>query len=258
MLPPAPPARTTEMFGWSLVAEPFSIWWKQLVTELTQAKTSSPPITIFTPNPEIVMLAQRDSAFQALVARATHLIPDGIGLVWASKWLPTAGAQISERIAGTDVVRKLLKFAETQNWRVLIIGGRGYSVPRLAALPGQVAWMTGYQQIAQPTEAEEKFVASEIARFKPEIIFVALGAPNQEQWTIVHQSVAAKHGVKLIMTVGGAFDFLLGKVARAPKFWQKLGLEWLFRLIQQPWRLRRQLAILSFIWLVLRSRTDPK
>ena len=89
---------------------------------------------------------------------------------------------------------------------------------------------------------------------KPSIILVAFGAPWQEQWVVNHREFLEKNKVKLVMVVGGAIDMLTGKVQRAPKFVQQLQLEWLFRLIQQPWRWKRQLRLIQFIGHVLKEK----
>lgn len=260
----ASPVITTQLFGWSIVAEPIQTWWERLVSQLTAPASKNPqPITIFTPNPEIVVAAAHNPEFHQTVSQADYLIPDGIGLVWASQWRQAMGAAqpvIPERIAGTDVVAQLLDLAAQKNWRVLVIGGRDYltgTVPasqpaqHLAKLPGQVWWLPGYNQIAEPSSAEENQVTSELHRLKPTMVLVAFGAPHQEAWIVAHRSALQQTGVRLAMTVGGAIDFLLGKVPRAPQAWQKLGLEWLYRLICQPWRIWRQLALVEFGWLTL-------
>jgi N-acetylglucosaminyldiphosphoundecaprenol N-acetyl-beta-D-mannosaminyltransferase len=259
--------KTALLFGWSIVAEPKQAWWQQVVLRLTSpAPQNAPPLTIFTPNPEIVVAAAHQPTFQATVAQADYLIPDGIGLVWASRWRQALGQSkqiIPERIAGTDVVAQLIDLAAQQNWRVLVIGGRDYltgtnpaaqPAQHLAQLPGQVWWLPGYNHIAEPTGAEKNQVITELNRLKPTIVLVAFGAPHQEEWVIRHRLELTQAGVRLAMTVGGALDFLLGKVPRAPKAWQQLGLEWLYRLICQPWRIWRQLALIEFGWLTLLGR----
>jgi N-acetylglucosaminyldiphosphoundecaprenol N-acetyl-beta-D-mannosaminyltransferase len=238
--------KTTQLFGWQILAGTKADWWSRLVSQLEKPTTNL--INLFTPNPEIVMLAQANPTFHQTISQADYLIPDGVGLIWASHQL-TPLTPIQERIAGTDVVADLLELAATKNWPVLVIGGRGYDT-NLTSLPGKVSWVKGFEDVHHPTELESEQILSELQRLKPRLVFVALGAPFQETWIMSHQPVLASAGVKLAMSVGGAFDFLLGKVLRAPGWIQNLGLEWLFRLVLQPWRIGRQLALVKFWWLV--------
>lgn len=238
--------QTTQLFGWPILAVPKATWWSELAAKLNQSDKEL--ITIFTPNPEIVVQAQANRAFHQIITQADYLIPDGVGLIWAAKRLKT-NHQIPERIAGVDVVTDLLKFSAEKNWQVLIIGGRDYQAS-LSKLPGKVAWVSGFNDVRRPTETETEQILSELHRLKPQLVFVALGAPHQETWITAHQQVLSSAGVRLVMGVGGAFDYLLAKVPRAPIWLRKLGFEWLFRLIIQPWRIWRQLSILKFLWLV--------
>lgn len=250
---PSSSLKTRQLFGWKILAEKKAEFWSELVAKLTHPTAKL--VTIFTPNPEIVMLSQADQIFHQTVAQADYLIPDGVGLVWAARRLSGNGEQlIPERIAGTDLVTELIQLAASHNWSSLIIGGRNYG-SSLNKLVGQVNWISGFADVQHPTDIETDQILSALHRLKPKLVFVALGAPFQETWIVAHQSDLVAAGVKLAMSVGGAFDFLLGKVARAPAWARNLGLEWLFRLLIQPWRLNRQLALIKFWWLVQFGRT---
>jgi N-acetylglucosaminyldiphosphoundecaprenol N-acetyl-beta-D-mannosaminyltransferase len=114
--------------------------------------------------------------------------------------------------------------------------------------------MPGYADIAHPTPTEHATVRFVINHQKPAIVLVAFGAPWQEAWAIRHQELLGAVGTKLVMAVGGSIDFMLGKVPRAPKFMRQFGLEWLFRLVLEPWRWQRQLRLVSFVQLLLSGK----
>ena len=100
---------------------------------------------------------------------------------------------------------------------------------------------------------EDEALERLIEKLKPELVFVALGAPAQERWIVEHAEFLEKNGAKLAMAVGGSFDFIFDKVSRAPLLIQKIGLEWLWRLIKQPWRRHRQVRLIEFIYLVFKE-----
>lgn len=232
---------------------------------------AEPPILIFTPNPEQVVIAEQNPAFCKILKQADFLIPDGIGVVHASRWL-SFKAKLSgkslpalrERIAGIEVVQELL--TRYKDDRVLLVGGRGYQTVKATkdkVLPDtlsltiqkrEVSWFTGYQSVGFSSPDDEQKIRLVLRKLKPAIVFVAFGAPDQEEWIISHLSVMQQEGVKLVMAVGGSFDVLTGKLKRASSIWQKLGLEWLFRLIQEPKRWKRQLRLLTFIRLTLTKK----
>jgi N-acetylglucosaminyldiphosphoundecaprenol N-acetyl-beta-D-mannosaminyltransferase len=223
---------------------------------------------IATPNPEQIVLAQHDQGFASHLKQMTWLLPDGVGLVWASAILEFFGktiTEIEERIAGVDVVEHLLQqhVFQSKKHRALIIGGRDYSVfdhsqvsanlKNLKELQPNLFWMEGYQDKTDISPIEEQALVKTINRLQPSMVFVALGAPDQEKWLIKHRSLLENNQVKIAMAVGGSFDFLFAKVPRAPKLWQKIGLEWLWRLIKQPWRSKRQLRLFEFIYLLIKE-----
>jgi len=242
----------SKIFGLSVITSSK----KQLLFELEErllAKSSKRCALICTPNPEQIVLAQQNLTFFKMLAKADYLLPDGIGLVIASRLLKFFGKisiSISERIAGVEVVSELLSIANARRLPVLIIGGRSYA--QVADFKN-LHWIEAYRDKTKVLFNEEQALADKILSLKPAIVFVALGAPEQEAWLMEHRRLLDQTGVKLAMAVGGSFDFIFMKVARAPRALQTLGLEWLWRLIVQPWRWRRQLALLSFAGLVLRE-----
>lgn len=233
-------------------------------------------MTVATPNPEQVVLAHNDATFNGYLHQFDLLLPDGQGLVWASRMLAAkqGGQPLMERVAGREVVAFILGQAQQQHLKVLIIGGRGYEggiipaaslsaaescviVPATSrydqALPFPLYWTMGYQTVAAPTAAEQHQLESAIADLKPDVVLVAFGAPYQEGWVVNNRELLSKNEVRLAMVVGGSFDYLLGKVPKTPLWVSQFGFEWLFRLITQPWRWKRQLKLIEFIGLTFKE-----
>jgi N-acetylglucosaminyldiphosphoundecaprenol N-acetyl-beta-D-mannosaminyltransferase len=226
---------------------------------------------IYTPNPEQVVQSRGhdeiSKRFLQALNDANILLPDGIGLVLASNYLyarKKIQKPLSERITGADVTTNIIEILGQSTQKLigrrpnaLLIGGRGYSELRLAQLSDQygvsLVWEPAYQDVANQTDSETQHIIKKIAQIKPKVVFVAFGAPYQEIWLHEHRAELEKAGVVIGMAVGGSFDFLLGITPRAPVLMQNLGLEWLFRLLIQPWRWRRQLRLLEFCWIVAKS-----
>ena len=237
---------------------------------------AEPPVLVFTPNPEQIVMADQSPAFCTILKKADFLIPDGIGVVKASRLFKTMAAlkgksreSLTERIAGVEVVQDLLvRYKDDQ---VLLIGGRDYhasaqkiqkNTAKNKDIPDtisflikekEVAWFTGYQSVGFASAEDEQKIRLVLRKLKPAIVFVAFGAPDQEEWIVEHLKLMQQEGVKMVMAVGGSFDVLTGKLKRAPNLWQKLGFEWLFRLIQEPTRWKRQLRLITFVGLAFRE-----
>lgn len=223
-------------------------------------------LNIFTPNPEQVVLAKQDPTFAKTLQKADYLLADGIGLIWASSLLKFFGRQklsLTERLTGVEVVEYLLSLAQQNKFKVLVVGGRDYKgsyegelfedQDSLLKIGPNLYWTEAYQDKNEILPIEEQALAKIIKKLQPSLVFVALGAPDQEKWIIDHLKLLQSNRVRIAMAVGGSFDFILAKVPRAPQFLQKIGLEWLYRLIKQPWRYRRQLRLLAFIKLTWRE-----
>jgi len=210
---------------------------------------------VVTPNPEQVVFSRGNKRFLSIIQHVDIVLPDGVGVVWASKILAVFGKSksISKRIAGVDVVIKLLEIAAHQKLKVLVIGGWDYQNIDDHFSKNNIKWLRGYQNVRQPQSDEEKRVREIIEEYRPDVVFVAFGAPHQEFWIDEHLKLLNSAGVGVVMAVGGSFDYLLGKVRRAPKWLQLLGLEWLFRLVVEPWRWRRQFRLLQFISLTFQE-----
>jgi N-acetylglucosaminyldiphosphoundecaprenol N-acetyl-beta-D-mannosaminyltransferase len=196
---------------------------------------------VVTPNPEILVIADRDSNYNKVLNGAKLALPDGIGVVLAAKLLSTP---LKERIHGVDLVENLCREVAKQPITVGFLGAGLHVAEEVSEClrrkyPGlKVSF----------TETEWDFAKKYP---KTDILFVAFGSPKQEFW--IAENLAGLP-VKVVIGVGGAFDFISGKVRRAPVFVRKLGFEWLFRLIIQPWRIKRQLRLVKFIFLVIKQK----
>lgn len=204
---------------------------------------------IVTPNPEIIVFASGRPQFASILNQAEYCLPDGIGVVWAAQILrlPT-----THRITGIDFLEEFCKKSVNRHITIGFLGSLD-GIAKKAAECLQEKY-PGLKIVYTASEWNQDDFMSQISAYqlkKIDILFVAFGFPKQEEWISVH---IGKIPVTAMMTVGGSFDILSGKLPRAPRILQSLGLEWLFRLIIQPWRIKRQLALTYFILLVLRKR----
>lgn len=248
------------LFQFTFYSESKDTLIDQYIDRVIKSRSASQrlPALIFTPNPEQVMLAQSDAEFASVLQAADILIPDGVGLVIASRLLALCGkgSVIRERVSGIDLFQSIVeRFPKTKS---VIIGGRSGSshvseVTTLRVGERELPWLAAHEDVQFPTAKEEDAVVAFLKSEEPEVVFVAFGAPHQEYWSMRHRALLEKHGVRVVLVVGGAVDVLSGKLKRAPGLLRSLGLEWLFRLIQEPWRWKRQLSLIRFIGLTLRT-----
>ena len=205
-------------------------------------------------NPEILTMTQYDDSMKRIIEKAQIKIIDGQGIVLAAQIL---GMDIGERYPGVDLMVDLIKEADKMRLRVLLIGGKSNLALRLAQcyndqmLQAKFFGVDGIKNIKSPDVKEEKVLFNIVTDYRPHIVFVAFGSPDQEKW-IERNRDQFKNSV--VMGVGGAFDFLSGEIGRAPTILRTLGLEWFYRLVHQPWRWRRQLKLLEFTYLVIKQK----
>lgn len=197
---------------------------------------------IVTPNPELVLLALASKEYRTILNSADFSLPDGIGIVWASRILKKG---IQSRISGVDFMKSLCEKVSEQPVTVGLFGAK----------PGVAEKTSDCLRKMYPglhiSYASDKWDPSKFKASAVDILFVALGSPKQERWIYEHLNELP---VKVVMGVGGAFDMISGRTKRAPEFLQNIGLEWLWRLILQPWRIKRQVKLLRFVWLVLKEK----
>lgn len=202
-------------------------------------------------NPEKVLAARRDPELLAFLEQARLRIPDGIGIVWASRW---RGGRVRERVTGVDLFYALVAKAAERQWPVYLLGAAPGVAERAAArlsdaYPGLQIVGTHHGYLQSPEE--EGQVVADIRGSGAWVLFVAMGSPRQERFLAQYYPAT---GVRLAMGVGGTFDVAAGLVARAPRLVQLVGLEWLYRAVRQPTRYRRTLSLLHFVREVLRER----
>ena len=199
-------------------------------------------------NPEKIMKAQEDEELRQLLNRADYQIPDGIGVILASK---LKKGNIQSRVTGIDMMLTLCDVATKNGKKIFMYGGKpGVADKAKVELEKQfpgiqiVGTLNGY-------EKDEQVIIERINEHKPDIIFVALGSPTQEYWIVNHMD---KVTPMIFQGVGGSYDVISGNLKRAPEAFQKMGLEWFYRLIKEPWRFKRQLILPQFLIKVLKNR----
>jgi len=213
---------------------------------------SKQPHQLCTVNPEFVVEAQHDSEFRRIINNAALAMPDGIGLVKAARFLKTI--PLPERVPGSDLVKRLAELSHKKGYRIYFLGAReGVALKAIEQLRVDYPSLNvaGYYA-GSPAIGENEAIVQRILLAHPDILLVAYGAPKQDKWIIRN---LGRLQIPVCIGVGGSFDFLAGTVKRAPVWMQKLNLEWLHRLLMQPWRWRRIWnAVGVFSWLVLRSK----
>ena len=194
---------------------------------------------VFAPNTEFIMMAQKDKEFYDILKRADLATPDSVGVMMGGK---KQKKPFKQRIPGQAYFRKVLEVGEKENWTFYLLGGKG-DVPRLAAENVKKDFpninIVGCHEGFFEEDSEEEVIA-EINSLKPNVLFVAMGAPLQEKWIAKHQSELK---CDIAAGQGGTFDYEAGIIRRAPVIIQKLGIEWLWRLILQPKRIIRMMAL---------------
>ena len=205
---------------------------------------------ICTVNPEFIMIARRDPIFFQILSRADLCVPDGIGLLWASRHL---GTPIPERVTGSDGVPLIARHAAEKGWRIFFLGAaEGVAARAADILQSQHAELQVVGcHAGSPSEAEEDEIVAMVNDSAADILFVAYGAPQQDKWIARN---LPRLEVKVAMGIGGSLDFIAGVVPRAPLWMRRYGIEWLYRLVRQPWRLRRMTRLPRFVFAVLRER----
>ncbi len=215
--------------------------------------------TVFTPNTEIVMFCNDDSDLRRIINKGSLVLPDGIGLIYASK---IRKLPLKERVTGYDTSVEILNVAAEKGYKVFLLGGAPGVAEKasenICKEYGDIVggYQHGYfkgQHIGYADHDEETEIIKRINELKPDIIFVGLGSPKQEKWIDYHRD---NLNTNLVIGNGGTIDVLSGNVKRAPQFYQKLGLEWLYRLVSDPKRIKRQILLPVFMLKILFGPKD--
>ena len=230
---------STKLFGVTITTNSKKEILEYIITSL---KNSTQKIFITTPNPEIIMYAVNYPEYKKVLNEANLALPDGIGLLAAARIF---GLPVYHRVTGVDFVESLCEKAAENDVSIGLLGGRGGVAERTAN-----CLRKKYPSL-QISYIAEEYNEDKLKQARPDILLVAFGFPKQEEWIAQH---LPNLPIKVAMGVGGTFDYISGQVVRAPKLVQSLGLEWFYRLIKQPWRWKRQLALLQFIALVIKTK----
>lgn len=235
------------------------------ILDVLRNRTHEAGKQIVTPNPEMLLEATRNREFRETLNHAWQSIPDGIGILWAStlqemtrgnsrlmKCMKAIFALVAlacypkfcrkifpERITGTDLMESICAVSRENKIPIFLLGGK----PSVAEKVKEILEIR-YRRVnivgtASGSPSEDDFAAIQalIAETQPAILFVAYGSPQQELW--ISQHLKTLKSVKIAMGVGGAFDFISGERKRAPQWMQRLGIEWMYRLVQEPSRFKR-------------------
>ena len=250
------------------------VTYGQAIERVSDLIKKDKKVYITTPNPEMVLEADRNKEFEDILKNSSLSIPDGIGILWASYYLslPLPKNKLIQylqfikslfailftpkkirkvlpaRVTGTDLFERMIDESQKHKWRVFLLGAKpGVAHKAINSLLKKYpkAIFAGSHS-GSPSLNEENEICEIINISKPDILFVAYGSPAQELW--IKRNLSGLHTVKVAVGIGGAFDFAAGEVKRAPVILQKIGLEWLWRLIQEPKRKTRiKNATLIFI-----------
>ena len=208
---------------------------------------SGKPHHVITVNVEMLVAAHDDPAFGAVLASADLNVADSVGVMLAARLL---GRPLRERVTGSDGIHRLAAHSARMGYRLYLLGAAP-GVAELAAENLQAAspsLRVAGTYAGSPRVSDEYDIIQRIRAANPDLLLVAYGVPAEEKWIARNRS---RLGVPVMVGVGGAFDFAAGVTKRAPGWMQRLGLEWLYRLVSEPWRWRRQLALPRFCLLVL-------
>jgi N-acetylglucosaminyldiphosphoundecaprenol N-acetyl-beta-D-mannosaminyltransferase len=202
------------------------------------------PYHIITGNPEIVLNHKEDETLNKLIRGADLITADGIGILLASKWKRD---RLPERVAGSDMLMNLLERGNEKGWSFYFLGTdedtNKQAVENIKAKYPRLIISGRHNGFFD--KEKEQIIIDEVEKTNPDILIVALGAPRAEKWIYENKH---RLNAKVAIGVGGMLDVIAGKAKRAPVIWQKLNIEWLYRLVKQPSRWRRQLALPVFAW----------
>ena len=214
---------------------------QQLMKQIEEDIQQNQKVRIVAINPEKIMMAEQDPSLRQLLNESTYQIPDGIGVSIASK---LSGGNVRGRVTGIGMMENLLTLANNKQLKIFMYGATPETVQQAAQnikerFPNLIVAGTldGYVKDIQQ-------IVTAINEVQPHILFVALGSPKQELFI---KNNMEQLNVNVFQGVGGSFDVFSGHVKRAPELFLKTGTEWLYRLIKQPSRIKRQLALPMFL-----------
>ena len=193
---------------------------------------------VATVNPEFIMRARRDPEFARVLESADLCLADGTGVVWAAK---RQGCSLSSPVTGTDLIPPLAALCARQGFRLFLLGAEpGVAAELAARLRTARPELAVAAHAGSPDASADDEAVSLIRAHRTQVLLVAFGAPKQELWI---DRLKDRVDVAVAIGVGGAFDYITGRVPRAPLWMRSAGLEWFYRLLHQPWRVRRMAVL---------------
>jgi len=224
--------------------------YEELLFKIDAFVASGQPHQIVTLNAEMLVVAYDDPALAQLLNAADLTVPDSAGVMLAARLL---GHALRERVTGSDGISRIAARCAHKGYRPFFLGaGPGVAAvvaERLVAANPRLEVAGSYA--GSPSIEDEDEILARVRSVAPDVLLVAYGVPAEEKWIARNR---LRLGVPVMIGVGGTFDFIAGVTRRAPAWMRRLGLEWLHRLIQEPWRWRRQLALPRFAALVVKQK----
>ena len=221
---------------------------QEAVKKVSELLKKDSPSAVFTPNSEIIYMARNDKEFKNILNSGSLNTADGIGVVYASKILKEP---VSERVPGFDLAVNLLPLMNENKLKLFLFGGKEGIAKKaseniLSKYPDiNICGMeNGYFDNSED-------IIKKINEQNPDFVFVCLGAPKQEKW--IYENIN-KLKCKILMGIGGSLDVFAGEAKRAPQFFISLNIEWLYRLIKNPSRIGRMMALPKFAFAVIKER----
>ncbi|PHV71266.1 glycosyltransferase [Sporanaerobium hydrogeniformans] len=226
-----------------------NVTMREAIGQIQQFTKGDKVHLVFTPNPEIIMTARENERLSSILNKADLVVPDGIGVVIASKFL--RGNTLKERVAGYDMVQNTMKEAVSNGYKYYFLGSKpgiaNKAAEEMRKLYPGIQIVGTHDGYFKPEESER--IIEAINASGANILLVALGAPKQEIW--IEENKDKLTHIRVAIGVGGSLDVMAGVVKRAPFIYQKLGLEWFYRLVKEPSRFGRMLVLPKFLLYVL-------
>lgn len=226
------------------------ITFDELLQAMADFVKQGTPHQISTVNTEFLIAARHDEEFGRVLAHTSLNVPDSAGILWAARWL---GHPLCERVTGSDGIYRIAQMCARRGYRLFLLGaapGIAERVARILEAENPGLTICGTLSGSYHKEQEDD-IARQVRQAQADILLVAYPTVPQEKWIARNLS---KTGAAVGMGVGAAFDFCAGVQVRAPRWMQRLGLEWFYRLIREPRRWRRMLALPQAAWLVFWQR----
>ncbi len=234
---------------------------QQAIERLDEFVSKNKPSFVVTPDTLAILRARRDKEYLGITKKADLVTPDGAGILWASATLDTP---LIERITGIDLINKICISAVEKGYKLYLLGSESTVIdravinlkdrfPRINIVGYYHGYFDKINLNNDKNNKSEKDIIKEIQDKKPDFLLVGLGVPKQELWIAKHKD---ELGVPVCIGIGGSFDVLSGKIPRAPLWMQNHGMEWIFRLIKEPKRLKRVVALPYFMWLIFLGKIE--